>query len=140
LDKLIGSVILLVSGFIVCAGLTAQAAEQPADKSLSQGPSVVNRTSPFLTLQEERSLEKQGSTIPITYLEVTAVFYSSNAEHSRVIIEGRVLAIGDTIDNKKIVAINPEEVILKDSQGYYVVRMKKISLAMNPQQHHKTEK
>lgn len=132
MDKLTGSIILLVSGFIVCAGLAAQAAEQPSDKLRAQEPVAGSRTSPFLTLQEERSLEKQGSTIPIMYLEVTAVFYSSDAEKSRVIIEGKVLAVGDTIDNKKIIAINPEEIILKDSQGYYVVRMKKITLAMNP--------
>lgn len=81
------------------------------------------RGNPFLTRKEEKALAKLGNAIPLDYLKVSAIFYSSISSQSRAIINGKVLVQGDSIDNKEIIKINSEEVLLKDSQGNYVAKI-----------------
>lgn len=87
--------------------------------------SVEVKSNPFLTEEEERAFAEQGKRIPIDYFVLSAILYSSSA--SKAIINGRILEIGDYIDNKEIIEIQPEAVILKDSQSEYIVRLKRLA-------------
>lgn len=82
------------------------------------------RVNPFLTQEEETALKETGAAIPISYLNLSAVLYSPQS--SRAIINGQILGLGDSIDNKKVIRIEPEAVVLKDAQGEYIVRLKRI--------------
>lgn len=79
---------------------------------------------PFLTSEEKEYFEDTRKETRIDYLNLTAVFYSPL--NSKAIIEGRIYKVGDIVDNKKIVEINPEEVMLEDSQGAYVIALKPV--------------
>jgi hypothetical protein len=83
------------------------------------------RLNPFLTREEEEIFRRLKGRIPIDYLNLSAIFYSPDNE-SRVIIDGQILRKGQTIDSKKIVEIQPEVVILKDTQGEYIMRLKRV--------------
>ena len=111
---------LIILFFIGLAGLMGQALSQTESIKDEQ---VEARTNPFLTQKEEKALVELGNALPLEYLQVSAIFYSSFSSQSRAIIDGKVLVLGDSIDNKEIVKINPEEVVLKDSQGRYVAKM-----------------
>jgi len=117
LDRIFRLIILF---FIGLAGLMGQALSQTESIKDEQ---VEARTNPFLTQKEEKALVELGNALPLEYLQVSAIFYSSFSSQSRAIIDGKVLVLGDSIDNKEIVKINPEEVVLKDSQGRYVAKM-----------------
>lgn len=82
------------------------------------------RTNPFLTLEEEKAVQSQPDAIPINYLMLTAIFYSPL--NSRAIVDGAILKKGDFIDNKEIINISPEEIILKDNNSRYVLKMRNI--------------
>lgn len=82
------------------------------------------RVNPFLTAEEEELFKDLGKAVPIDYLNLSAIFYSPGA--SKVIINGYVLEVNNNIDGKKVIDIQPDEVILKDSEGEYVVRLRKI--------------
>lgn len=84
------------------------------------------RENPFLTKEEELEFAEQGTAIPLEYLHVSAIFYSNDENKSRAIVNGKVLAKGDSIDNKEVARVNPEDVLLQDAQGQYVVRMNKV--------------
>ncbi len=79
------------------------------------------RINPFFTSDEEESFKKTGNVTNLNYLNITAIFY--NPENSKAVIDGRILAKGDFIDNKEIVKIEPEQVFLKDTEGEYVVKL-----------------
>jgi hypothetical protein len=89
----------------------------------SKDGQVEARSNPFLTQKEEKNLVEMGNAIPLDYLRVSAIFYSDFSSRSRAIIDGKVLVLGDSIDNKEIIKINPEDVVLEDSQGHYVAKM-----------------
>ena len=83
------------------------------------------RANPFLTQEEENAAKETGAKNPIDYHVLYGVLYSPNA--SRKIINGQILGVGDSIDNKTVIKIEPEAVILKDAQGEYIVRLKRIT-------------
>lgn len=82
------------------------------------------RANPFLTEEEEKTFQVLGKAVPIDYLVLSAILYSPSA--SKAIINGQILGIGSSIDNKEIIEIQPEAVILKDAQSEYIVRLKKV--------------
>lgn len=114
--------------FFFLVGLTGQAFSQ-TEGFKAEG--VAARVNPFLTQGEEKALGELGNAIPLDYLQVSAIFYSALSAQSRVIIDGKVLVLGDSIDNKEIIKINPEEVVLKDSQGRYVAKMAGLQVNLN---------
>lgn len=81
---------------------------------------------PFLTLEEVEKFKNTDTRQIIDNLDLTAVFYSS-PEKSKAIIAGRILKVGDMVDGKKISEINAEEVVLKDDNGNYVVKLKGVN-------------
>ena len=81
---------------------------------------------PFLTPQEEKNFSGTGKYVPLDYLSLSAVIYSPTS--CKAIVNGKILELGGSIDNKKVVAIRPEEVVLKDSQSEYILRLKKVSV------------
>lgn len=86
--------------------------------------SLSQERNPFLTYEEEEFFEKEMKE-EIDYLTLSGVFYSSGVSYA--IIDGRIVKEKDIIDNKEVVKIGREEVILKDSQDKeYVVKVKKI--------------
>lgn len=94
-----------------------------------QAPQVVPaepqaRTSPFLTEEEEKNYRYLGKNILIDYLAVSGIIYSPAG--SRAIINGQILSVGDRVDNKEIIEILPEAVILKDAQSQYMVKLKNV--------------
>ena len=117
MDRVIRLIILF---FIGLAGLMDQAFSQTESIKAEQ---LEARANPFLTQREEKALVELGNALPLDYLQVSAIFYSSFSAQSRAIIDGKVLVLGDSIDNKEIIKISPEEVVLKDSQGRYVAKM-----------------
>ena len=106
---------------------------QPAGESVNkttekevsaEESSPPEKENPFFTKEEEESFKKQDNKIPLTHLVVSAIFY--RPDNSKAIINGRVLSEGDTIENKEIVRIEPEEVILKEGLSMYTVKMGKV--------------
>lgn len=93
--------------------------EEPVQEATSERPN------PFLTQEEEGVLKETGAVIPLDYLVLSAVLYSPNA--SRAIISGKILSVGDSIDNKRVIRIEAESVVLKDAQGEYIVRLKGVA-------------
>ncbi|MFH0790320.1 MAG: hypothetical protein V2A64_01665 [Candidatus Omnitrophota bacterium] len=80
---------------------------------------------PFLTREEEAFLKDTGKRIPIENIMLSAVLYSQ-VEKSKAVINGRILKVGDLIENKQVIEIQPEAVVLKDTQGEYIVNLKNI--------------
>jgi len=75
---------------------------------------------PFLTFDEEEDFS------PFIYretirMDLTAVFYTP--PKSKIIVDGRIYEEGDIISNKRIVKINPEEAVLKDAKGEYLLKL-----------------
>lgn len=83
-----------------------------------------SRRSPFLTFEENQKVSEFGNASDIDYLALSAIFYSRTG--SVAIIDGKVLREGDIVDNKEIVEIMPEAVILKDAQNEYIIKIKGI--------------
>lgn len=109
-------------------GQTSQtdiAPETQKEKAKEPVQDFAKMRNPFLTQEEENDLKQIGTTIPINYLMLQAVLYSPNA--SRAIINGQIVVVGDSIDNKKVIRIEPEAVILKDAQSEYIVRLKGVA-------------
>lgn len=79
---------------------------------------------PFLTEEEEKAFADLDNRVPIDYLSLSAILYS--AQESRAIINGRIVREGDIIDNKEIIKINPENIILKDADNEYTIRLKEV--------------
>jgi hypothetical protein len=80
------------------------------------------KENPFLTKAEEEFFKNAPNTvIIIDTLHLSAIFFSSLA--SKAIINGRVVGIGDIVDKKEITDIKREEVLLKDTQGKYAVKL-----------------
>lgn len=82
------------------------------------------RANPFLTEEEEKTFQVLGKVVPIDYLVLSAILYSPSG--SKAIINGQILEIGSSIDNKEVIEIQPEAVILKDAQSEYIVRLKRV--------------
>jgi hypothetical protein len=83
------------------------------------------RLNPFLTADEESSFENKNAQIPLEYLTVSAIIHSAGNE-SKAIINGQVYQVGDILDNKQVVVINAEDVILKDTQGEYIIKIETV--------------
>ncbi|MDD2703317.1 MAG: hypothetical protein PHC33_04870 [Candidatus Omnitrophica bacterium] len=83
-----------------------------------------SRKNPFLRESEESLFESTKDRLPITGLNLSAIFYSPGT--SAAIIDGKFFKEGDIVDNKRIITISPEEVILKDAQSVYVLQLKGI--------------
>ncbi len=87
------------------------------------------RTNPFLTREEEDLYKKQDTRRPVNF-DLSAIFYAP--PKSKAVIAGRIYKEGDIVDNKEIVKINTGDVILKDGQGEYILRLKTV-LRSGPQ-------
>lgn len=83
------------------------------------------RLNPFLSLDEEQYFSSTQGRLMLNDAEVTAIFYSP--PESKAIINGYVVKKNDMFEGKEVLEINPEDVVLKDAQGEYIVRMKKIN-------------
>ena len=117
--KIFGFIMLIFCG---CCYLAAGNKAFGQEKD-GQAEQVGLRSNPFLTQKEEKALINMGNVIILEYLNVSAIFYSPFDSQSRAIIDGKVLVLGNSIDNKEIMKINPENVVLEDSQGQYVAKM-----------------
>ncbi|MBU1044466.1 MAG: hypothetical protein KJ915_08750 [Candidatus Omnitrophica bacterium] len=95
--------------------------EKKSEMPLLSDESLSLKKNPFLSAVERSNFSKQTKEI-IDYLTVTAIFHSELNSHA--VIDGRVLQKNDEIDGKEIVAINREEIILRDSLGEYVLKLK----------------
>jgi len=134
-------VLLFLTGLIFCGG--CQKKERDESEPIEEGSfqqrlfeevrkkrrykkedeKVVSfRENPFLTWEEEINLSKTKRRKVLDYLTLSAIFYSS--KNSFAVIDGHILKEGDTIDEKRIVRIEPKKVILKDEEGEYVVFLK----------------
>lgn len=96
--------------------------EEVQPKALSEKDEVLSN--PFLTREEQEVSRSTEGRLNIDYLNLSAIFYSPAG--SKVIIDGKIFKEGDEVDNKKISGITPEEVILKDYQNLYFIKMKQV--------------
>ena len=122
-------ILISVSLFLGCAKKSAAETGDSQEASLSQTqetPLSLQETlrNPFLTGEEADSLVDTVKIVAINYLSASAIFYSP-AGKSRAIIAGRILEKGSSIDNKEIVEIQPEAIVLKDAAAEYIVKLKK---------------
>ncbi len=123
MDKIYKLIILFFVG-LVCLSFKINGPELAFSETENiSSEQIEGRVNPFLTQKEEKVLAELGNAIPLEYLQVSAIFYSASSFQSRAIIDGKVLVLGDSIDNKEIIKINPEDVVLEDSQGHYVAKM-----------------
>lgn len=101
--------------------LEEQMVQEEKVAAIEQVFAVEGRKNPFLSESEEYEYAKEELEL-ITYLNLTAVFRSSGRAYA--VVNGRIVREKDILDNKEIVRISREEIILKDFQGKeYVVRM-----------------
>lgn len=99
----------------------AEIQDKPIEKIIQAAKQPLRN--PFLTEEEEREAVDLGNAISIDYLALSAIIYST-FNKSKAIINGQVLKIGDYVDNKEIIKIQPEAVILKNAQAQYIVKLK----------------
>jgi hypothetical protein len=126
LDKIHKLIILYFLGlFCLSFGIIEPGVVFSQTESISP-EQAEGRVNPFLSTKEEKALGEQGNSEFLEYLKVSAIFYSASSSRSRAIIGGKILVLGDTIDNKEIIKINPEDVVLEDSQGRYVAKMAEV--------------
>lgn len=79
----------------------------------------------FLSEEEEKYYAGEYQE-EITYLNLSAVFYSNDVSYA--VVNGRVVKKGDLLDNKEVVDIASEKVTLKDFQGKeHMVKMGKLA-------------
>jgi hypothetical protein len=134
LVRIAGIIILLFTGLVTLVTGMSCPEQLFAQETNSQSKEPEGRSNPFLTQKEEKALVEMGNAIPLDYLRVSAIFFSELNSRSRAIIDGKVLVLGDSIDNKEIIKINPEDVVLADSQGQYVAKMGQVTTTLtNPQ-------
>jgi len=87
---------------------------------------VLTRSNPFLTAEEEQYFKDERLGTSLDYLLLSAIFYFPG--QSKAIINGQILKVSDFIDNKEIVEILPNAVILQDNKGEYFVGLKKVKI------------
>ena len=97
--------------------------------ALLVGPARVN---PFLSLEEEWNFlgpKEPPAPIVLDYFKLSAIFCSQVKTENKAIINGMICKVGDEVDvinSKKIVQIQPREVMLKDADGLeYLLRLNK---------------
>ena len=100
---------------------TEMTAPKEAPKEAAKPEETVT-TNPFLTPYEEEVFKNTANRLSLDYLNLSAIFYSPSG--SQAVIDGRIYKAGDIVDNKKIIEIKTEEVILKDEQGEYTLKMR----------------
>lgn len=107
--------------FIFMAGFTGRVFSKGDAESKQE---VLLTKNPFLTGDELRKFKNTGFEEE-TYLSLSGIFYSSIPSSSYAIINGRVLRVNDVVDNKKVVEISSEQVVLEDFQNKrYVLGLK----------------
>lgn len=99
------------------AGATVISADAPA-------PLLSGRSNPFLSLVEERSFLGKETVVELSWPVIDGIVYAPSA--SRVIVGASVLGVGDDLDGRQIVRIEPEAVYLRGKQGEYVLRLRNI--------------
>ncbi|MCX7926683.1 MAG: general secretion pathway protein GspB [Candidatus Omnitrophica bacterium] len=106
--------------------------------TVEKGPIILKgKENPFLTSDEEKLFQEQGTAIPLDGFNITAIIYAPDAGKSCVIVNGRILKIGDYVDNKEITNIKPEEIRLKDSVGEYVIKVSSILKSQSQEENNK---
>ncbi|MDD5669745.1 MAG: hypothetical protein PHE58_06955 [Candidatus Omnitrophica bacterium] len=102
-------------------------ASQPEVKNeqKTEAEEPAGRINPFLSLDEEEYFSSTQGRLMLNNAEVTAIFYSP--PDSKAIINGYVVKKNDMFEGKEVLEINPEDVVLKDAQGEYIVRMRNIN-------------
>jgi len=76
---------------------------------------------PFLTQRERFEFQRKE----LKHLRLSAVFISDKSSYA--IVNGKIIKENDIIEDKKVIRIEREKIILKDSQGReYVIRLKNI--------------
>ncbi|MFH1768487.1 MAG: hypothetical protein ABH858_04950 [Candidatus Omnitrophota bacterium] len=98
--------------------------EEPGKIYNKDSVGMLFKLNPFLTAEEENIFTGSGHEI-IQYLDLSAILHAARDPYA--IIDGRVIKEKDILDHKEVVAINKEDVILKDTQGKtYTVKLKGI--------------
>jgi hypothetical protein len=119
----------MVLGLVVNAqvGLTEELVLAPGNKIVPSNPAAaITRTNPFLTAQEEQYYKEAYLGARLDYLVLSAILYFPG--DSKAIINGQIVTVSDSIDDKEIVKILPDAVILQDSKGEYLVSLKKAGI------------
>lgn len=99
----------------------AKIQDKPLEQIMQAAKALIRN--PFLTEEEENRFIDTGNLSPADHLILSAVMYSS-LNKSRAIVNGQILKMGDYIDNKEIVEILPEAVILKNARAQYIIKLK----------------
>lgn len=107
---------------IQAAVYNAALEQQPAEASVKE--SAPKRENPFLSLEEEEAFKSKKLRVVLNGYVLSAIFYAP--PQSKAIINGALFKEGDRLGNKEIVAIESSEVILKDEEGEYSLRLKKL--------------
>jgi hypothetical protein len=103
--------------------VTATAAGSPNTKTTAKPPIKLTRN-PFLN-NEERTYYGDDTRDILTNLHASAIFYVPG--NARAMINGRIVKEKDFLDNKMIIRIKEEEIILRDIKGKeYVVKLRKV--------------
>jgi len=98
--------------------------EKEKEKIETKTISEVPLENPFLKLEERESDRLKNQRKTIDYLNLTAIFHSPPT--SRAIVEGKIVKEGDIIDNKRVIEIQPEAIVLKDFEGEYILELRDV--------------
>jgi len=97
--------------------------EEPATEERSVEPI----SNPFLSVEERQVLVQGTRPERLTSMHVAAIFYAPPV--SKAIVAGRIVAEGDVIDQKQIMQIQQEAIVLRDvadSQKEYVAELESV--------------
>lgn len=113
---------VLQEGGVVSSGVNI-VQQQYEVQQVESVASAGARNNPFLEKEEEASWDLEDKSIAEN-LNLTAIFYYP--PNSKAIIDGRIVKEGDIIDNKEIIKINSQEVVLRDIHNEYILKLKEI--------------
>ena len=109
---------------VIREGVTALHRERPEETKEIDKPVIspaVLEVNPFLTPEEREYFRYKGRPV-IEDLQLSAIFYSPLRR--RVIIDSQILEEGDRINNKRIVQILEEGVVLRDEEDEYILKLR----------------
>ncbi len=82
---------------------------------------LLSLRNPFLTQEERNKFQREE----LKHLKLSAIFVSNKSSYA--VVDGRIVRENDIIENKKVIRIERNQIILKDQQGReYVIRLKNI--------------
>jgi hypothetical protein len=93
----------------------------PLQNDSSKISKLLSLRNPFLTQEERNKFQREE----LKHFRLSAVFISDKSSYA--VVDGRIVRENDFVEDKRIIRIERNQIILKDRQDReYVIRLKSI--------------